>query len=128
MFTKAENQAGIRASPTPEASALVRSYLDAMEARDLDKAKSYLSKNFQMTFPGGVIFKALEALIEWGSSRYRFVNKTYERFDETTDGNKFVVYCFGTLAGEHPDGNTFKKVRFIDRITVSGNKLIDQQV
>ena len=128
MHTKAESQTGFSTEPAPAASALVRSYLNAMEARNLDKAITFLSKNFQMTFPGGVIFRTLEDLIEWGSSRYLFVNKTYEKFDETTDGNNIVVYCFGTLAGELPDGRAFDNVRFIDRFTVSDDKLIDQQV
>ena len=128
MSTKAEGQTGISANPAPTASALVRSYLNAMEARDLDEAKSYLSGNFQMAFPGGVIFGTLEELIKWGSSRYRFINKTYERFDESADGDNIVVYCFGTLAGELPNGNAFSNIRFIDRFTVKGGKLIDQQV
>ena len=127
MSTKSESQTGSSAEPALAASALVRSYLNAMETRDLDKAKSYLSKNFQMTFPGGVIFGALEELIEWGGSRYHFVNKTYERFDESVDGDNIVVYCFGTLRGELPNGKVFDKVRFIDRFTVSDDKLIDHR-
>ena len=128
MHTKAESQFGVSDTPAGTASALVRSYLNAMEARELDKAKTFLSRNFQMTFPGGVIFRTLEELIEWGSSRYLFINKTYERFDETTDGTNIVVYCFGTLAGKLPDGRAFDDVRFIDRFTVSDDKLNDQQV
>ena len=128
MSTKSESQTEMSIEPAPTASALVRSYLNAMEARDLSKANSFLSTNFKMTFPGGVIFGTLEELIEWGSSRYRFVNKTYERFDETTDGGNIAVYCFGTLAGELPNGKAFDNVRFIDRFTVAGEKLIDQQV
>ena len=128
MSTKAERQTGIKATPTTAASALVRSYLNAMEARDLDKANSFLSQNFQMTFPGGVVFYTLKELIDWGSMRYRFVNKTYERFDEIANRDNIVVYCFGTLAGKFPDGRSFDNVRFIDRFTVSDDKLIDQQV
>ena len=128
MPPNAESLSGTSDTKNPTPSALVRSYLNAMEARDLNKATSYLSQNFQMTFPGGVVFSRLKELIEWGSSRYSFVAKTYEKFDEATDGNNIVVYCFGTLAGEFPDGKAFDNVRFIDRFTVSNNKLIDQQV
>lgn len=106
----------------------VRNYLAAMEARDLDKANNFLADDFQMTFPGGVVFHALEELVAWGKGRYRFVSKTYDRFDEATTNSGMAVYCFGTLAGEWPDGSRFEGVRFIDRFTLRDELLVDQQV
>ncbi len=107
---------------------IVRAYLTAMEQRDLTLAQSFLAEGFQMTFPGGVIFSTPEELAEWGRPRYRFVRKSYERFDETPDGSDVVVYCFGTLSGELPDGTPFDNIRFIDRFVVSDSRLKDQKV
>ncbi len=127
----------MKASPMPthdhlepvfSASDLVRSFLAAMEARDLDKAYTFLADGFQMTFPGGAVFHTLEELVAWGKGRYHFVSKTYDQFDEVTTDNDQVVYCFGTLAGEWPDGSRFEGIRFIDRFTVRGDRLVDQQV
>ena len=119
-----------------QAKQLVQAYLTAMEARDLALAQSMLAPGFSMQFPGPVTFTSLAELIDWAKPRYRFVRKTYERFDETgadagaahTDRGEAVVYCYGTLAGEWPDGGAFGGIRFIDRFTVRGGKLIDQTV
>lgn len=122
-----------RASRTPgkpAASAVetVRAFLAAMEARDLDRARSFLADDFIMTFPGNARFNALEDLVAWGSKRYRFVRKTYEGFDECFGEQGMGVYCFGTLSGEWPDGRPFQVIRFIDRFTVDGGRLVDQRV
>lgn len=114
--------------PLPGGEELVRAFLSAMEERKLEKAAGFLADGFTMTFPGGVEFSRLEELVEWGRSRYQFVRKTYEAFDEcfSPDGN--VVYCFGTLAGKWPDGNEFSGIRFIDRFVTAEGKLIGQMV
>lgn len=114
--------------PLPGPAELVREFLRAMEARDLERAKDCLGEGFRMTFPGGVGFAALEELVAWGGTRYRFVKKTYEAFDECFGEDGPVVYCFGTLAGEWPDGTPFEGIRFIARFEVSNGKLTDQKV
>ncbi|MDO9525124.1 MAG: nuclear transport factor 2 family protein [Gemmobacter sp.] len=105
-------------------AAVVHTFLTAMEARDLPRAQALLAPGFEMTFPGDRRMKTLTELIEWAAPRYRFVRKTYERFD--TSGN--AVYCFGTLAGEWPDGTPFAGIRFIDRFEMSGGLIVRQQV
>lgn len=110
------------------ASDTVRAYLAAMEARNLEFAQEFLASGFQMTFPGDAVFSTVEELVAWGKNRYRFVTKTYEQFDETESIDGRVVYCFGMLAGEFPDGTPFKNVRFIDRFVVADGNLLDQKV
>jgi hypothetical protein len=104
--------------------ALVRAFLGAMEARDLGAARALTGPGFAMTFPGGTTFTRLEDLVAWASSRYRSIAKTYERFDAAGG----VVYCFGTLAGEWPDGTAFRGIRFIDRFEIAGGRIVDQKV
>jgi ketosteroid isomerase-like protein len=112
------------AQATTYGEALVRRYLAAMEARDLATASALLAPGFAMTFPGGVRLASLEALVDWATPRYRSVRKTYDRFDTAGD----VVYCFGTLAGEWPDGTPFAGIRFIDRFEIRDGRLADQKV
>jgi len=107
-----------------KAETLVRRYLEAMERRDLAAAKALLAPGFHMVFPGGRRFDSLEQLVEFARTRYRSARKRYDRFDAAGE----VVYCFGTLHGERLDGSTYEGVRFIDRFTVQGGKLVDQQV
>jgi len=102
----------------------VRAYLDAMERRDLGAAKSFLAPGFFMVFPGNKRFDALEQLVESAKGRYRSARKTYERYETAGD----AVYCYGTLHGELLDGSPYSGIRFIDRFTVRGGKLVDQNV
>jgi ketosteroid isomerase-like protein len=103
---------------------VVRSYLEAMERRDLAAAKAFLAPGFVMTFPGNARFSTLEDLVSAARQRYRSARKTYERFDQAGD----VVYCFGTLYGELLDGTPYAGIRFIDRFTVREGRLVDQNV
>lgn len=120
--------ARVPGKPLPAAADTVRAFLSAMEARDLEKAQSFLAGGFEMTFPGDVRFTRLSELVEWGRGRYRFVHKTYEGFDECFGEGGMIVYCFGTLSGEWPDGTLFSGIRFVDRFCVDGGKLTDQRV
>jgi len=113
----------------PDPAQRVREYLSAMERRDLAAAKAMLAPGFSMIFPGGVLLKTLEQLVEWARPRYRSAKKTYERFDVApVAGGASAVYCYGTLHGELLSGEAFSGVRFIDRFTVSDDRLVDQMV
>ncbi|MCZ7563844.1 MAG: nuclear transport factor 2 family protein [Burkholderiales bacterium] len=107
---------------------LVRSYLTALERRDLARADAMLAPGFAMTFPGGKRFTTLEELVVWAKLRYRSARKDYERFDVVPSPDGGIVYCHGTLRGELADGTPYSGIRFIDRFTVAGGKLVDQQV
>lgn len=107
---------------------VVRAYLDTMEARDLERAKRFLAPGFAMTFPGNRRFTELEAMVAWAKPRYRWVKKRFDRFDVAQGATGSHVYCFGTLYGEWNDGRAFEGIRFIDRFTVRGGKLVDQMV
>lgn len=110
-----------------DATALVRRYLAAMEARDLASAEAMLAPGFVMRFPGTGEMTTLKELIDWAAPRYRFVRKTYDA-DETIPGPVAVVYCRGTLSGEWPDGTPFDGIRFIDRFEVEAGRITRQDV
>lgn len=114
--------------PLPEPDGVVRRFLAAMESRDLDTARGLLAPGFAMTFPGGARLATLEELIAWATPRYRFVRKTYERFDSLPGPDGATVYCFGTLSGEWPDGRAFAGIRFIDRFEIVDGRIARQQV
>ncbi len=115
------------------ATQLVSEYLDAMESRNLPRARALLGAEFRMIFPGGVELDSLESLVEWSKPRYLYVRKTYERFDESspaddTQSSERIVYCFGTLAGRWNNGQDFAGIRFIDRFVIKNGLLADQRV
>ncbi len=110
------------------ATEIVKSYLNAMERRDLDTARAFLTPEFLMVFPGGAEFSTPEQLVEWSRPRNRSIAKSYDQFEEMAVSSGWVVYCFGTLFGEWPDGMPFSGIRFIDRFEVSDSKITGQQV
>ncbi len=107
---------------------VVRAYLSAMEARDLNGARDHLAPGFTMHFPGAEPMTTLEDLIAWAAPRYRHVAKTYDGFDTCHGPGPMVVFARGTLHGKWPDGSTFDGIRFIDRFELADGKITLQDV
>lgn len=112
----------------PDASALVQSFLEAMQARQLEAARVLLAPGFVMQFPGAAPMHRLEELLDWARPRYQRVAKTYEGFDECWADEHTVVYCRGALHGVGLDGVAFEGIRFIDRFEVAGGLIRRQDV
>jgi 4-oxalocrotonate tautomerase family enzyme len=112
----------------PDPCAVVRDYLAAMEARDLERARAMLGDGFVMNFPGAAGLTTLEELIAWSKPRYRFVKKTYDGFEPLQGDGHAVVYARGTLYGEWPDGAAFEGIRFIDRFEITAGLITRQDV
>lgn len=112
----------------PDPVGTVKSFLTAMEARDLDLARSFLADGFEMHFPAQAPMRRLEELVEWSKHRYRAVRKSYDGFDVTATDSATIVYAFGTLSGEWLDGSSFEGIRFIDRFEVVEGKFTRQDV
>ena len=110
------------------ATEVVKSFLVAMQTRDLAQAQTHLHEDFQMVFPGGRTFHRLEELLAWATTRYQRVEKTLTHFDESWQGDRTVVYCAGKLNGVWPNGTPFNNIRFIDRFEVVADKLARQDV
>ncbi|MDU8925941.1 nuclear transport factor 2 family protein [Alisedimentitalea sp. MJ-SS2] len=119
----------IPAPARPDPTQIVKDYLAAMEARELDKARAMLGDGFTMTFPGTAPMRTLEELIEWSKPRYKFVTKTYDGFDALhSAGDAAIVYCRGILQGEYHDNSPFEGIRFIDRFEIEDGKITRQDV
>ena len=112
----------------PDQTRIVTDYLQAMEARDLERAKALQAEGFTMKFPGNAEFKSIDELLQWASQRYSSVAKKIVRFDECITQVSSVVYCHGTLYGTWLDGTAFEGVRFIDRFELQDNLIVEQLV
>ena len=112
----------------PDASALVRQFLERMQARELDAARQLLAPGFEMQFPGAAPMREFSELLDWAKSRYSRIGKRFERFDECWQDECTVVYCSGTLEGVWLDGSRFEGIRFIDRFEVTGGLIQRQDV
>ena len=117
------------AAALPDPSEVVRSFLAAMQVRDLTRAQALLDPDFLMQFPGAAPMHALQELIDWAAPRYKSVSKIYDGFDAMqSPGDAAIVYCRGALSGVWLDGKAFEGIRFIDRFEVAGGKIIRQDV
>lgn len=116
------------APPRRDGAEIVQSFLLAMQDRDLVAAQGHLGEDFTMRFPGAAPMTSLEDLIEWSSTRYAKVAKTYEGFDQSMSGDRLVVYARGSLHGDWLDGAPFKDIRFIDRFEIDGERIVLQEV
>jgi len=116
------------AAAGPDPSGLVRDFLAAMEARDLDRARAFLAKGFVMRFPAAPPMHDLAELVAWSKPRYRAVRKTCDGFDVVAREGSMIVYVFGTLQGEWLDGTAFTGIRFIDRFEIVAGRLTRQDV
>jgi hypothetical protein len=110
-----------------EAGRLVWDFLELLGQRRFAEANRYLAPGCRMVFPGGVELTDCTAL-EQRAAIYRRVDKVFERFDEIGTAQGAIVYNFGTLQGEWPDGAPFAGVRYIDRFVVRNGRIIDQRV
>lgn len=114
-------------APVPPAELCV-AFLDALGARDLDRARTMIAEGFEMVFPGPVRFTEFSDLMDWAAPRYRTIGKRIERVDEAPMGETVAVYVSGTLFGEKPDGTPFEGIRFIDRFETRSGTITRQEV
>jgi len=112
----------------PEASVVVRQFLERMQARELDAARHLLAPGFVMTFPGAAPMREFSELMDWAKTRYSRIAKRFERFDECWQEDCTVVYCSGTLEGVWLDGSAFSGIRFIDRFELADGLIRRQDV
>jgi hypothetical protein len=112
----------------PDVAELVTRYLRLVEARRLDEAATYLAPGVRITFPGGRTFSTLEQQVASSAGRFRRVEKRFDGVDTSDQGERAVVYVWGTLQGEDLDGRPFTGVRFVDRFEVRDGLIAEQAV
>ena len=111
------------------AIAIAKNYLDAMEARDLARAKTFVSPQAVFVFPGGAERQDLAAIVAGSATRYQFVGKHVEGYDAAVAaGGGVNVYVRGALHGRWLDGSAFAGIRFIDRFEIRGGLIVRQDV
>jgi len=110
------------------ASKVALKYLRAMEQGRYDEAKAMFVPGFWMLFPGNACFTTVEEMLAALAKRGSYAIKTFYRFDECPTPDGIAVYAQGAVAATLLNGSAYRDVRFVDRITVQGGKLIDQRV
>ena len=127
--------AGERSTGTHDSEAhavairLVRDFLAALEARDLDRAQAHVALDARIVVPGGREVRAVADIVANSVRRYARVGKHIEHIETlaASDGG-VVAYCRGTLHGAWSDGTAFAGIRFIDRFELRDGRITLQEV
>jgi len=108
---------------------IVRDFLRALEAREVDRAQAHLAPDARIVVPGGREVRAVADIVANSSRRYLAIGKHIERTETLAapDGS-IVVYCTGTLHGTWLDGTDFDGIRFIDRFLLRDGRIVQQEV
>ena len=107
---------------------VVRAFLAALQARDVEAAQRHLAPNARIVVPGGRVVGSVREIVANSSARYRAIGKDIERFDVVVSADRVVVYCLGTLQGTWPDGTAFHDIRFVDRFELRDGRIVLQEV
>jgi len=117
------------ASALPDPCEIVLRFLDHLGSRDLDKARTLVSADFEMLFPGAPAMHDLQMLVDWSKPRYQSIKKQIDSTEAMhSAGDEIIVYCRGTLSGVWPDGSHFSDIRFIDRFELINGIISKQEV
>lgn len=111
-----------------QARNVVENYLDASMAPDPVRAFTYMSADVDITFTGATKFKHPSEATEYNAKRYKWVKKRLGHMDACLHDGVIVVYSFGTLFGEWPDGELFEDNRYIDRFELRDGKIVKMDV
>lgn len=108
--------------------AMTQSYLRVTAERQLDASQAFVAEDVEFIFPTGT-YRSMADVFAAGEQRYRWIRKEHETWDVVDKGDgTFVVVSAGTLFGENLRGFQFKGVRYVDRITFQGDRIIRQEV
>ena len=105
----------------------VRAFMDAMARHDA-AAAGFLAPDFQLTVPGGHVFRALPEFFAFGATRYRSIAKQLDDLEATEAPAGIAVYARGTMSGVWLDGSPFRFVRFVDRMVLREGRIAEMQV
>lgn len=103
-------------------------FLRASEGRHLAEAEAYLAPDVTFVFPGAT-FQRLADVHTAAALLYRSIRKTFLEWDVVAkaDGSVIVIST-GTLAGESLAGRPFEGIRYVDRFTWRGDRIVLHEV
>jgi ketosteroid isomerase-like protein len=108
--------------------AIVMTYLQLCQDRDLAAAEQLLQPGATLTFPGPHALSGLSELPAYAQGRYLYVEKTVTRTWSSQLVDEDIVTVTGTLAGVSHDGRPFAGIRFIDVFCVRDGRIASQSV
>lgn len=110
-----------------ELADLAVTYLRLLESGDIDGAEQILGSEIRIVYPGREIYRDVRVCVVDRSGRYQ-VEKDITGTHTIREGGSMYVYVFGDLNGRYADGSPIEQVRFIDRFTFDGRRIVTHEI
>ena len=110
------------------AAELARNFLATLARRDFAGAATLLAADFLMTVSGGHQFRSLSEFAAFSASRNGVVRKFVTDLDVSETAQGWVVYVYGSMAGQWLNGSSFDGVRYVDRFAIRDNRIVRLEV
>lgn len=107
-----------------QAVTLVTDFLEKSMVPDPDGAAEHLAADAVIHFTGATLMSHPREMAAYNAQRYSWVKKKLGAMNASASGNAIVVYSFGTLYGQWPDGEEFSDNRYVDRFVVEDGKIV----
>lgn len=111
-----------------EARVMVEEFLERSMVPDPDGAAQFLAPDVIIHFTGATRMQHPRDMAAYNAKRYKWVKKQLGPTDACLSGQDVVVYSFGTLYGQWPDGEEFSGNRYVDRFVVRDGKIVQIDV
>ncbi len=111
-----------------EARMMVEQFLEKSMIPDPDAAAEFLAPDAIIHFTGATRMHHPRDMAAYNARRYNWVKKKLGPTDACFSDDQVVVYSFGTLYGEWPDGEEFSGNRYVDRFVVRDGKIVQIDV
>lgn len=110
-----------------ELADLAVDYLRLLESGDIDRAEQFLGSEIRIVYPGREIYRDVWVCAADRSGRYQ-IEKDISGTHTIREGGSTYVYVFGDLNGHYADGSPIEQVRFIDRFTFDGQRIVVHEI
>ncbi len=111
-------------SDTPQSVRdMIATFLDITMIPDPDRAAEFLAPGAEIYFTGKTKMTHPREMAAYNAGRYKWVKKKLGPLDVAPGDSCTVVYSFGELYGEWPDGTPFDGNRYIDRFEIVDGKI-----
>jgi limonene-1,2-epoxide hydrolase len=107
-----------------EARRVVEQFIKGVNERNGDAVRAFASPHIQMTFPGGIVIRSVEAFFDWLAGRSPRSVYEYDVIDIVALHDRTVAYASGRAEGVTVSGVDFAGVRVMDKFVIQDGRVI----
>ena len=110
-----------------EARSVVRTFIEAVNERNVEATRAATGPGLTMTFPGNTVMHSIDEFFAWVAGRSPKSAYLYDTIDVLEDGDALVAYACGSVVGETASGLAFSGVRVIDKFVIRNGRVVEKE-